>query len=153
MQKLVDALRGEWKMSLNYAPTGSRPKGDSGTGQVVFRPGPGTKSLIEDEFSTDSSGKQSGMAVIWADSEAKGFRVLWCDDHIPSGCALMSQLARWEGDDFVISDQFERRRQKYTVREVISHITRDSYTDVVYQGVVGSESREIVSIRARREQP
>jgi hypothetical protein len=151
MQKLLNAMTGSWSMSLNYAPSETRSSGGTGTGHVVFRSGPGGLSLIEDEYSKDSTGEQFGLSVTWWDEAAKGFHALWCDNHLPTGCILMSKLAHWEGEQFVLGDEFERDGRKYEFREVALDLTDKSYRQQLSQGLLGGELKQIISIQANRE--
>ena len=150
MQTLLSALSGTWSMTVEYESSESRPKGDLGRGEVVFHPGPGGLSLIEDEHSKNATGEMFGLSVTWWDENAKGFRAVWCDNSLPTGCIVMSKLANWEGDRFVLGDEFERNGKKYTFKEIVFDITANTYTQALYQGESGSELRQLLTIRATK---
>jgi len=150
MQKLLSALSGTWAMTIAYEPSESRSKGELSQGEVVFHPGPGGLSLIEDEHSKNATGEMVGLSVTWWNENAKGFRAVWCDNSLPTGCIVMSKLANWEDDRFVLGDEFERNGKKYTFKEIVSDITTNTYKQALYQGESGSELKRLATIHATR---
>jgi len=150
MRRLIDTLAGTWNISEVYEPSEWAPKGGTGRGQEVFRAGPGGLSLIEDYRSTTPTGELSGLSVTWWDGKAGGYRAIWCDSTNPGGCVVMSKLATWEGDRFVLGDDFERNGKKVSFREVLSDITPTSFTQTIYQGESGGEPKRMVTIRATK---
>ena len=62
----------------------------------------------------------------------------------------MARIARWEGDQFVLGDEFEMNGNKFVFKEVLSEITPTSYTHTVYQGEAGKELKKLATIHATR---
>ena len=144
MQRLFSAQLGRWSQRLQ------RPDGSSGEGEAVWRPGPGGKSLVENEYISSAGGDLFGLSVTWWDEGVKGYRALWCDNKIKNGCLVMSKPAHWEGDQFVLRDEFERNGRKLVYKEVESEITPSTYTLTSYIGEPGSELKPTSTIHATR---
>jgi hypothetical protein len=126
------------------------PNGGIGRGEEVYRPGPGGRSLIEDVHLKDSTGESTGLGLAWWDEKAQGYRAVWCESGIPGGCIVMSRLARWEGDQFVLGDETERMGKRYSFKEVISDMTAASFTQTLYAGESGGELKRLMTIRATK---
>lgn len=62
----------------------------------------------------------------------------------------MSKLARWEGDQFVVGDEFERDGRKVVYREVFSDFTPDSFTQTINEGESGGELKLRLTIHATK---
>jgi len=151
MQRLVKTFVGTWTLSETYEPSERMPSGGAGReGQQIWRAGPGGLSLIEEYRSKSPSGEISGLSVTWWDDKAQGYRALWCVNTNPGGCVAMANLAKWEGDQFVLGDEFERNGKKFTFREVVSDITPTSFTQTLYQGESGGELKRMMTIRATK---
>jgi hypothetical protein len=148
MQKLVSVFAGTWSLSETYEPSEWMPSGGVGQGQQIWRAGPGGLSLIGEYHSTSPNGDISGLSVTWWDDKAQGYRATWCVSNNPAGCVVMAKLAKWEGDRFVLGDQFERNGKKFTFREVVSDITSTSFTQTLYQGESAAELTRVMTIRA-----
>jgi len=149
MQRLTNMLAGRWSIRQAFEPRDGR-NSDLGQGTEIWRPGPGARSLIE-EFQTKVGEREiSGVGLIWWDIQAQGYRVIWCGSANPRGCVVMSKLAHWEGDQFVIGDEFERDGRKVIYREVFSEFTRDSFTQIICEGEAGAELKRILPIHAAK---
>jgi hypothetical protein len=55
-------------------------------------------------------------------------------------------LAKWEGDQCVLDDQFIKDGKKFVFRETISDITPTSFTQTLSQGEAGKELNRLVTI-------
>lgn len=143
MEKLFNAFQGTWSFRSELA------SGQSGTGKQVWRAGPGGLTLIE-EFYGETTGSL-GFSVTWWDASAKGYRAIWCENRLPTGCTVMSKLAQWQGSDFVLGDLFVRDGKKMDYREVISDVTPTTYTQTIYQGEAGSELKRVITIHAVKQ--
>jgi len=150
MQKLFSAFLGTWSVTEKYEPTEAKPEGGAGQGEEVYRAGPGGASLIEEIHLKEDAGEISGLGVSWWDEKARGFRALWCDSNNPNGCIMMAHLAKWEGDQWVLGDEFERSGKKFVFKEVFSEITPTSFTQTLYQGEAGKELKRFLTIHATR---
>ncbi|HET7209154.1 MAG TPA: amidohydrolase family protein [Terriglobales bacterium] len=144
MQKLFDAQLGRWSQREE------RSDGSTGDGEALWSPGPGGMSLVENEYIRDSSGEMSGLSVTWYDQDAHGYRTLWCSNKLKNGCLVMSKLAQWEGDQFVLSDEFESNGKKLDYKEVESGVTPTTYTLTSYLGEPGSELKATSTIHATK---
>jgi len=150
MQKLLRTLGGTWSITYTLEPTEQLPKGGTGAGREVFRPGPGGASLVEEFRAREGTRDVSGLGLAWWDESAQGFRAVWCADDNPAGCGVMSGLARFEGADFVLTDEFEMMGKKMAFKEVFSNITTMSFTQTLYQGEAGGELKKIMTVQATK---
>jgi uncharacterized protein (TIGR02246 family) len=150
MRKLLSAMSGAWSTREVFERSEYRPEGGVGQGDVVFHSGPGGLSLLEDEHSKDSKVEVFGLSVTWWDESAKGFRAIWCDDSLPAGCTVMAKLANWDGNQFVLGDEFERNGKKFIFKETVFDITPNSWSQALYEGEAGSELKRLVTIYATR---
>ena len=150
MQRLLRTFEGTWLLSEEHEPPGGASRESVSVGQQIWRPGPGGFTLIEEYRSGTSAGKIFGLSVTWWDQKAQGYRALWCVNTNPGGCTVMASLAKWQGGEFILGNEFERNGQKFTFKEVISDIAPDSFTQTLYQGVAGGELKRLMTIRATK---
>jgi hypothetical protein len=153
MRKLFTAFLGTWRVTKKIEPSQTMTKGGVGHGEENFRSGPGGASLIEEIHLKEPSGETSGMVVEWWDEKPQGYQAVWCDSENPHGCILMAHLAKWEGDQFVLRDEFEKNGKKFSFKEVFSEITPNSFTQTLYQGEVDKELTPLATIHATRSGP
>jgi hypothetical protein len=151
MQKLLNAMSGRWTCHFEYAPSERLPNGGTAEGEATFRVGPGGLSMLEDEKANEPDGQLVGLSVTWWDAKAQGYRAIWCSNKMPGGCIVMSRLAKWEGNDFALGDEFTRDGKKFVFREVVSDITPNSFTQTLSQGEAGKELKTILTIHATRK--
>lgn len=144
MQRLFDAQLGRWSQHEE------RADGSTGEGEALWSPGPGGMSLVENEYIRNSTEEMSGLSVTWYDQDAQGYRALWCSNKLRNGCLVMSKLAQWEGDQFVLRDQFESNGKKLDYKEVESGITPTTYTLTSYLGEPGGGLRASSTIHATK---
>ena len=150
MTKLINAMAGTWVTVLKFETSERYPKGAEGQGRQVWRSGPGGMSLIEDETASTPKGSWDGMSVTWWDNEGQGFRAIWCDNRQPNGCIVMHKLARWEGNEFVLGDEWVKDGKKVVYKEVCSDLTSNSFTLTSYMGESGQELKKTLTVRAKR---
>jgi len=150
LQKLLRTLGGTWSITYTREATEQLPKGGTGAGREVFRPGPGGASLVEEFRAREGTRDVSGLGLAWWDESAQGFRAVWCADDNPAGCGMMSGLAHFDGADFVLTDEFEMMGKKMAFREIFSNITTMSFTQTLYQGEAGGELRKIMTVKATK---
>jgi hypothetical protein len=153
IKRLVEAFSGTWSISVKVEPNESLRKGGVGTGEEVWRPGPGGLSLIEDYHSTGDEGEISGLGVSWWDHDEQRYQVLWCVSSNPEGCIVMKQGARWEGREIVATDESVKNGKTFAFKEVFSDITPTSFKQTLYQGESGSELKRVVTILATKLAP
>jgi len=150
MQRLFDAFLGTWSVTEQIEPSETMPNGGTGEGEEVYRIGPGGISIIEEIHLKEPGGEVSVLGVAWWDKKARGYRAFWCDSENPAGCILMAHLAKWEGEQFVLRDEFEREGKKFDFKEVFSEITPISFTQTLYQGEAGKELKRLLTIHATK---
>jgi hypothetical protein len=144
MQKLFKVFQGRWSYRVD------RENGEPGAGEQIWRAGPGGVELIEDlNGATD---KLFGLGVTWWDAVDKGYRAIWCDNTLPTGCIVMSKPAQWDGSDFVLRDQFERDGKKIDYKQVVSAITPTTYTQTFYRGEADRELKTVLTIHATKRE-
>jgi len=131
-------------------PRAGVPAGGVGQGTEVWRPGPGGLSLIEEFNARRGEREVSGLGVIWWDTPAQGYRVVWCASRRSDGCLIMSKLAHWEGGQFVVANEFERDGAQYAYREVFSDLTAASFTQTIYEGEASGKLQRVLTIHAAK---
>jgi hypothetical protein len=152
MQKPFSAFLGTWQVKEKIESSETMPTGGIGEGEEIYRAGPGNASLIEEIHLKEPTGEISGLGVGWWDEKGPGYKAVWCDSENPRGCILMAHLAKWEGDQFVLRDEFEKDGKKFNFKEVFSEITPSSFTQTLYQGEAGKELTPLLTIHATRSE-
>ena len=150
MQRLFNTFLGTWRITEKIEPSEAMPNGGAAEGTEVYRAGPGGVSIIEEIHLKESTGEISGLGIGWWDEKAHGYKALWCDSQNLNGCILMAHFAKWEGDQFVLRDEFEKNGKKFNFKEVFSEITPASFTQTLYQGEAGKELRKLATIYATK---
>lgn len=149
MRKVL-ALSGRWFYQIEYAPVNASSAGRTTEGKAVFRAGPAGRSLVEDKVEAEGNKTTSGHSVMWWEEKSHGYRVLRCYGENPDGCAVMTHVAKWEGDQLVLSDEYTKDGKKYVSREVLSEITPTSFTITLSQGEAGKDLKRTVTIHATK---
>lgn len=151
MEKLIDALSGEWTTEEIYDPSELLPKGGKGTSRDSYRVGPARLSLIEEYHGDGAAGKSWGIGVIWWDAEANGFRFVWCDSYaLDRGCRVSSHLGNWEGSNYVQTDEHEVAGKRVFEKEVWSDFAPDAYSQTLYTGDATDKLKRFMTIKAKR---
>jgi hypothetical protein len=150
VQKLLKSLSGTWSIT-EYDPS-KTPSIGVGHGREIWRPGPGGLSMIEEFHTTGRAGEVVGMAVLWWDGTEQGFRTLWCVNTNPQGCALLTNVAKWEDKQFVFRDESGSSgdTKEISFKEVFSDITPTSFTQTSFEGKPGGELKPFSTIRATK---
>jgi hypothetical protein len=150
IERLRQALEGTWSIKERLAPDTGSPSGATGEGRIVWRPGPGGFSVVEDYWSRQGRRKIAGLGVFWWDEAEHGYRTIWCDSTNPGGCINFKNVARWDGSRLVLVEDYEINRKKFTFKEVFSDITSSGFTQTLYGGEVGSELKVDQTIQATK---
>jgi hypothetical protein len=150
IQRVFDTFLGSWSVTEKIEPSETVPNGGTGEGEEVFKRGPGDSSFIWEIHLKEESRNLSGLGVGWWDQQLKGYRMIWCSSENRNGCIMMAHLAHWEGNDFVLADEFDRDGKKFVFKEVFSEITTTSFTQTLYQGEAGKELRKLLAIHATK---
>ena len=151
IQKLFSMFLGTWSITEKIEPSESMPNGGRGEGEEVYRAGPGGASIIEEIHLKEATAEISSMGLAWWDAKAGGYRTIWCDGENPAGCIVMAHLAKWQRDEFVLGDEFERNGKRFEFKEVFSEITPTSFTQTLYQGEKGKELKRLLTIYATKK--
>jgi hypothetical protein len=151
MEKLSVALSGDWTTEDTYEGDDQTPRGRRKLSRESYRVGPARLSLIEEYHGENALGKPWAMGIFWWDHEAKGVHVLWCDSQaIDMGCRVLQGIGKWEGDDFVLMDQYGDSGKRVFTREVWSDLKRNSFTQTIYQGASPDNLKKVLTIKAAR---
>jgi hypothetical protein len=151
MERLIAALSGEWATVDTYEEDDQIPTGRRQYSQESYRIGPARLSLIEEYHGENALGKSWATGIFWWDHEAKGVHVLWCDSEAADmGCRVLPGIGKWEGDDFVLTDQHGDSGKRVFTREVWSDLKRDSFTQTIYQGASADNLEKVLTIKAVR---
>lgn len=148
--KMLLAFEGTWSIKEKFAPDVGSPNGAAGEGRIVWRAGPGGFSVIEEYQSRRSSMEVTGLGAFWWDEAAQGYRTIWCDSTNPGGCISFKNVARWEGPQFVLVEDYEVNGKKVTFKEVFGDITPGAFTQTLYGGEAGKELKVDQIIQATK---
>ena len=148
LQRALDAFVGSWTIEEEYPePSGPTAKGH---GTETWTAGPGNQSLIYDYASDTPRGHVTAHAVLWWDARAKTFRELWCASSA-NVCTLSPAIIRWDGNDLVFTETFERNGKRIASRETWSDITKDAHTMTISEGPTASTLKPWLISRATRQ--
>ena len=150
IEEMLQAFEGTWSIKENFAPDAGSPNGATGEGQIVWRAGPGRFSVIEEYESKRGSTEVAGLGVFWWDEAAPGYRTIWCDSTNPGGCINFENVARWEGPQFVLVEDYEVNGKKVIFKEVFNNIAPGAFTQTLYGGESGKELKVDQIIRATK---
>ena len=139
IEKMLQAFEGTWSIKEKLAPDAGSPNGATGEGQIVWRAGPGRFSVIEEYRSKRGSAEVTGLGVFWWDETAQGYRTIWCESTNPGGCISFKNVARWEGSQLVLVEDYEVNGKKVIFKEVFSDIAPGGFTQTLYGGETGKE--------------
>jgi hypothetical protein len=135
MQKLIQALAGDWSTDDIYEPSDLLPKGGGGHSRESYRLGPLGLSLIEEYHSESDVGTSWGIGIIWWDSKAHGFQFLWCDSYaLNQACLVSSKASNWHGNEYVQTAEHKVSGKRVFEKEVWSDFTPNSFTQTLYFG-------------------
>lgn len=151
IERLLKALQGNWAITDCLSLDAANPQGAAGTGTIVWRPGPGGYSVVE-EFHSKQGGKDvTGLGMMWWDESASGYHTIWCDSTNPGGCIDFKNSARWESAGLVLQEDYESNGKKFTFKEIFGDITANSFRQTLYGGEVGKDLKVDEVIEARRQ--
>ena len=150
MERLLRAFEGTWAIHEKFAAGPSRPNGATSEGKIVWRPGPGGFSLVEDYKSKQGDRQVTGLGVFWWDESAGGYRTIWCDSTNPGGCISFKNVVRWDGAQLVLVEDYEMNGKKFTFKEVFSDITSGTFTQTLYGAEAGGALKVDQTVRATK---
>jgi len=153
MQSLARALVGKWSTTYKFEPSGKSSSGGTGTGEEVWRTGPGGYVLMEEEHIRAPYGERFLFALHWWDKSTNSLRGMLCNNSGPAACNVDSYFnssIKWDGKRLVIDLQFPQDGKKMLWHEIWSDITDTSFTQTGEIGEVGSPLRLAVSIHGTK---
>jgi hypothetical protein len=146
-----DLMLGTWALQLKVEPSAGRPKGEVATGREIWRAGPDGKSVIEEYSQKSSDGEFELLSVGWWDEKEKGQRFLNCDSSQEHGCELSKEVARWEGNSLVYTEEREEKGAKVVRQEIFTDIQPMSFTQILKSGPSSTELKTEVTINATKQ--
>lgn len=149
MQSLEKALVGKWSTTYDFEPGGMSPTGGTGTGEEVWRLGPGGYVLMEEEHVRGPFGEVFLFALHWWDKSTNSLRGMLCNNSGPAACnvdSYFNSLLKWDGKELTIDMQFPQNSKKMIWHEVWSGITPTSFTQTGDMGEVGGPLKRAVTI-------
>jgi len=150
IEKLLHAFEGTWVIHEKLAPDSTLPNGATGEGRIVWRPGPGGFSVVEDYQSRQGARQVTGLGVFWWDESAGGYRTIWCDSTNPGGCISFKNVARWQGAQFVLVEDYEMNGKKLTFKEVFEKIAPGTFVQTLFGGEAGGKLKIDQTIYAQK---
>lgn len=151
MEKLIHVLAGDWSTEMRYESTGVVRRGGTGHSRDSYRVGPARLSLIQEYHGEGVAGKSWGAGIIWWDAQAQGFHFVWCDTFsLDRGCRVSSQQGKWNGNDFVMTDDHEESGKRVFEKEVWSDFTANSFSQTLYVGNAPDDLKRFLTIKAKR---
>ena len=153
MQSLTKALGGKWSTTYEFAPGGMSPTGGTGTGEEVWRIGPGGYVLMEEEHVRASFGEVYLIAFHWWDKNTNSLRGMLCNNSGPAACdfnTYSNSSLKWDGKQLTIDMGFPQDGKKMTWHEVWSGITATSFTQTGDMGEVGGPLKRAVTIHGTK---
>ena len=153
MKTLIRAFDGSWVIHLSSDGSQRDAKVSAGSGEEIWRAGPGSNSLIEEYHSTGTEGEISGVGIFWREVGEKGFKVFWCDNTALVACRTLHNKADWKEGRLVLSDERYEKGKKRIFQEIFAFDTPDSFVQTLAEGESGDSPPPFLTIRATRRKP
>ena len=153
MQSLTKALAGKWTTTYEFEPGGMSAAGGTGTGEEVWRSGPGGYVLMEEEHVRAPFGELFIFALKWWDKSTNSLRGMLCNNSGPAACNVDSYFnssLKWDGTQLTVDMQFPQNGKKMLWHEVWSGITATSFTQTGDMGEVGGPLKRAVTIHGSK---
>ena len=147
---LQDLMLGTWSIEVTHEPGPGFPQRRVTHGQEIWRVGPAAQSLIEEYDEYDPAGPIHEFGIARWDATANGQKVLWCGDYQPSGCALVPEVARWQGNSLVHTAEFTESGKRVVRQEIFTDITTTSFSQVLKEGPSLAELKTTTTIHATK---
>src|ERR1051326_9284132 len=148
MNRLIRAFEGSYITVERHQPDEEFPNGGIRRGTAVIRSTAGGNAMITEVHSHAPQGYLDYTGVFWWDSAAGLYRLLMCAKQFPEGC-LTGATARWDGDEFVRTQEVKESGKKVLLRDTIS-FAPDSFTNVAEMSIDGGPMKELVRTTATR---
>lgn len=126
MQRLADALAGDWNTTETMERSVLFPAGGGRRGESHVELAAGGTTLVARGNSDGSAGPLSYMIAIWWDNGAKAYRFFTCFND-PNDPCVVRGAAHWEGNTFVNDYEDTLHGKKMKFRDTFFDIKRDSH--------------------------
>lgn len=151
IERLINALSGEWSAEEIYYPSDLLRAGGKGRSRESYRAGPARMSVIQEYHGNGVAGKAWGTGIIWWEAQVHGFHFVWCDSYaLDRGCRVSAQIGKWDGEDFVQNDVHEVSGKQVFEKEVWSNFAPNSFVQTLYVGGSPDKLKRFMTISARR---
>jgi len=153
MQSLAKALGGRWSTTYEFEPGGMSASGGTGTGEEVWRTGPGGYVLMEEEHVRGPIGEVFLVAFHWWDKNTHSLRGMLCNNSGPAACDLNSysnSSLKWDGKQLTVDMEFPQNDKKMTWHEVWFGFSSNSFTQTGDMGQVGGPLKRVVTIHGTK---
>lgn len=150
-QSLTKAFAGRWATTYDFVPGVMSAAGGSGTGEEIWRPGPGGYVLLEEEHALTPDGELFLMALHWWDKNTNSLRGMLCNNSGPEPCNVntyFNSTLKWDGKQLIIEMRFSQGEKKMLWHEEWSDITTTTFTQTGEMGEVGGPLKKAVTIHA-----
>lgn len=149
LQSLENAFEGRWSIKEQFEPDEWTPNGGTGSGEEVWRRGPGGFTFMEEVHTTGPDGESYGLALSWWDKSKGGFDGMWCVSGNPKTCNANSRgTLTWDGKQQIVENEFPRGGKTFVWREVFSDITPTSFVQTADIGEKGGRMKRWLTIHA-----
>jgi hypothetical protein len=150
LQSLTNALAGKWTTTYEFVSGVMSPTGGTGTGEEVWRVGPGGYVLTEEEHASTPLGELFLIAFHWWDKSTNSLRGMLCNNSGSAACNVDSYFLSWDGKQLVIEMRFPQGEKNMLSHEVGSEITATSFTQTGDTGEVGGRLKRTVTIHGTK---
>ena len=133
MDKLIHALSGVWRYSMRSPANSQQPNGTVTDGTELWRPTSGGAPLVEENHMTINGKAAYHYAAIWWNGKTQSAQGIWCDSEInDQGCTGFA--VTWEGEQIVMSGEYESAGKRFAWRETFERKSEDSLTQTLHIG-------------------
>jgi hypothetical protein len=149
IQSLAKSLRGKWATTYEFKPGGMSANGGTGTGEEIWRTGPGGYVLIEEEHVSGALGEVYLVAFHWWDKNTHSLHGMLCNNSGPAACdfnTYSNSSLKWDGKQLIIDMEFPENGKKMLWHEVWFDISSTSFTQTGDMGEVGGPLKRAVTI-------
>ncbi len=143
-------MLGTWSLKLLYAPGVKGAESVNGEATEAWRPGPGATSVIEEYSQHDGNESIEEFIPNWWDAQAGGQRFVDCSNTNPEGCYVSKEVARWEGDRNVYTENTSEGSKPVVEREIFQDISSTSMTQMTQRGPSRADLATVITIKATR---
>ena len=154
IRSLTAALTGRWKTREKYErfePWGAAEL--TAHGEMVWRPGPGGLTLLEEYQTRTPIGDLIGFGIFWWDQQRQ-LQHLFCANVDPAGCALFPPpplpSPSWNGKELVLDNEVTIAGKTYAWREVTTFTSATTFTQTIDIGETRSRLTRWMSSEARK---